>query len=99
MLLNHPGPGDLVSHNNHFAGYGTGFEGQVNVRIVEEDGTTIGSGFAQSSGGMGVIGEFLGEITLSQNPSGKRGFIEAWSDSGKGEGEQPSLVRVPIVFS
>lgn len=97
VKVNHPGPGDVVGDPVHVAGYGTGFEAVVDVRVLDDDGTELALSGLQSSEGMGVIGEFFGNVRLQRRPTTQLGAIEAWASSGE-VGQRPGLVRVPIVF-
>jgi hypothetical protein len=97
VKVNHPAAGDIISNPTHVAGYGTGFEGLVDVRILDDDGTQLAQEGFQTSEGMGRIGEFFGNVRLSERPATQIGVIEAWASSGR-EGARPGLVRVPIVF-
>lgn len=98
VKVNHPAPGDSILNPAHVAGYGTGFEGVVVVRVEDETGNELAREGILSSGGMGVVGEFYGNIELSQMPASQRGTIEAFSSSGRSEEDKPGLVRVPVVF-
>lgn len=98
VKVNHPAPGDTVGNPLHVAGYGTGFEGVVVVRVEDEAGNELARRGVLSSGGMGTIGEFYGDVELSRTPTSQRGFIEAFSSSGRSEEDTPGLVRIPVIF-
>jgi hypothetical protein len=97
VKVNHPAAGDIVGNPTHVAGYGTGFEGVVAVKVLDDDGTELASEGFQTSEGMGRIGEFFGNVRLRERPATQIGVIEAWASSGQ-ENARPGLVRVPIVF-
>ena len=97
VKVNHPAAGDIISNPTHVAGYGTGFEGVVDVRILDDDGTQLAQEGFHTSEGMGRIGEFFGNVRLAERPATQIGVIEAWASSGR-EDARPGLVRVPIVF-
>ena len=98
VKVNHPAPGDTIRNPTHVAGYGTGFEGVVVVRVNDEAGNELAREGILSSGGMGTVGEFYGDVELSRMPTSQRGVIEAFSSSGRSEEDTPGLVRVPVIF-
>lgn len=98
VKLNHPAQGDIVSDPAHVAGYGTGFEGNITITILDDGGKEVATeAFVQKTNGMGEVGEFWGNVEFTEEPDQQTGVVEAYSPSPK-DGSKMNLVRVPIVF-
>jgi hypothetical protein len=64
VKINHPAPGDVIRNPEHVAGYGTGLEVMIPLRI-RDDGTVIAEGSTQG-GSNGVVGEFKSDLTFQR---------------------------------
>lgn len=98
VKVNHPASGDVVNNPTHVAGYGTAFEGTISVRILDDSGKRLGEATFQSGGANGIIGEFHGDVELTETPGYQLGTVEAFEASAK-DGTELNMIRVPVVFN
>ena len=82
---------DLVGREFTVAGIGTGFEGTIGLRLVNRAGKVIATGFATSTGGMALIGEFSATLKVKDPPRAIRAWARVLELSPRDRGalEQP----------
>jgi nucleoid-associated protein YgaU len=100
VKVRQPATGDLVGREFTVAGIGTGFEGTIGMRLLNRAGKVVATGFAQSSGGMAVIGEFTTTMTVSSPPrAGTPLTLQVFGDNpGPGPGPGSDLREVRVVM-
>lgn len=82
VRVRQPAKNDLVGSTFTVAGVGAGFEGTVGVRVLGPRGRELARGFAQSTGGMTGVGEFVTTITVASPPrAGTRLTLQAFGDN------------------
>lgn len=60
-----PAANDIVGRRFVIAGFGTGFEGVVLWRLVDQGGNVLGEGLIKGLRGAGVIDDFAQEVSLT----------------------------------
>src|SRR6478736_4021364 len=68
IVVRQPAKDDLVGRQFTVAGIGTGFEGTIGMRLLNRAGKVIATGFATSTGGMALIGEFSAVLKVKNPP-------------------------------
>ncbi len=90
--VDQPQPNDIVGSPVLLAGMGGGFEGTIDVRLLDEEGDVIIETFAQSTN---LTSAWQSSVTLPSNMTAKRGVIQIGPSGGEG---QPAMVSVPVFF-
>src|SRR6476661_878135 len=100
IQVRQPAKDDLVGRQFTVAGLGTGFEGTIGVRLLNRAGKVIATGFANSSGGMAVIGEFSTTLTVASPPrAGTPLTLQVFGDDpGPGPGPGSDLREVEVIM-
>jgi nucleoid-associated protein YgaU len=81
IRVRQPAPGDLVGRTFTVTGVGSGFEGTIGLRLLNDRGTVLARGSAQSTGGMAAVGEFTAALTVSKPPrAGTRLTLQVFGD-------------------
>ena len=96
VILQPPQPFDIVDDPILIAGIGRGFEGTIETRARDANGTVLAESFVQ--GGTFALTNFQGHLALGAIPSTPHGTLEVRESSGGDEGPPPDRVVVPIVF-
>src|SRR6476469_9999356 len=94
IRVRQPAKDDLVGRQFTVAGIGTGFEGTIGMRLLNRAGKVIATGFATSTGGMALIGEFSAVLKVKNPPrAGTPVKLQVFGDN-PGPGSAPgSVVR------
>jgi nucleoid-associated protein YgaU len=102
IRVRQPAKGDLIGREFTVAGLGTGFEGTIGMRLLNRAGKVVATGFATSSGGMAVIGEFSTTVKVKNPPrAGTPVRLQVFGDDpepGSGPGSdvrEVELVMIP----
>jgi nucleoid-associated protein YgaU len=96
VRVRQPAKNDLVGRSFVVAGFGSGFEGTIGIR-VRQGTRVIGRGFAQSAGGGFALGEFSTTVELDRPPrAGTHVTVEVFGDSGE-DGQGSDLRRVEVI--
>ena len=91
IRVRQPAKGDLVGRRFTVSGIGTGFEGTIGMRVLNRAGKVIGRGFAQSTGGMALIGEYSATLEVKRPPrAGARVTLQVFGDNPGLPDEGPS---------
>ena len=100
IKVRQPAKGDLVARSFTVAGIGTGFEGTIGVRLLNRAGKVIATGFATSSGGMALIGQFSTTLKVKNPPRpGTPVKLQVFGDNpGPGPGPGSDLREVELVM-
>jgi nucleoid-associated protein YgaU len=100
VRVRQPAKGDLVGRQFTVTGIGTGFEGTIGMRLLNRSGKVVGTGFAQSSGGMAMLGEFTTTFTVKNPPrAGTPLKLQVFGDNpGPGPGPGSDLREVEVVM-
>ncbi|WP_162599943.1 Gmad2 immunoglobulin-like domain-containing protein [Nocardioides solisilvae] len=94
VRVRQPKADDLVADGFVVAGIGHGFEGTIGIRVLGGNGRVLGTGSAQSSGGMAGVGDFATTVRLDQVPRpGTRVTVQVFGDNPglPGEGPDPGF--------
>jgi nucleoid-associated protein YgaU len=100
IRVREPAKGDLVGRQFTVAGIGTGFEGTIGMRLLNRAGKVLATGFANSSGGMALIGEFSATLKVKNPPrAGTPVKLQVFGDNpGPGPGPGSDLREVELVM-
>ncbi len=100
IRVRQPAKNDLVGKKFTVSGIGTGFEGTIGMRVLNRAGKVIGTGFAQSSGGMAAIGEFTATLTVKTPPrAGTPVRLQVFGDNpGPGPGPGSDVQEVALII-
>jgi nucleoid-associated protein YgaU len=100
IRVREPAKGDLVGRQFAVAGIGTGFEGTIGMRLLNRAGKVLATGFANSSGGMALIGEFSATLKVKNPPrAGTTVTLQVFGDNpGPGTGPGSDLREVELVM-
>jgi nucleoid-associated protein YgaU len=100
IRVREPAKGDLVGSQFTVAGIGTGFEGTIGMRLLNRAGKVLATGFATSSGGMALIGEFSATLKVKNPPrAGTPVTLQVFGDNpGPGHGPGSDLREVELVM-
>ena len=99
-----PQPNDIVGSRIHVAGFGTGFEATLQVRVRDGNGQQLVQDYTMCGGSLGQMGQFHTVLELPRRPSTPYGFIEVFDDHAPGEGPYGDKVKeldkmiVPVAF-
>lgn len=94
IVVSTPAPGATVGSPVRITGNASVFEANVQVRIKDASGRTIGQGFTTASQGAPGRGAFAAEIAYSGRGPGT---IEVYSQSPR-DGSDQFLVRIPVTL-
>ena len=95
VAVRQPMPYDIVDDPVRACGVGTGFEGQISVRVRDGNGTQLARVPVQA-GGTGVWGNY--DVALEVGvPSTPQGTLEVFEVSAE-DGSELNKVVVPITF-
>ena len=97
IKIQQPEPYDIVGDTVLVGGVGMGFEGVLNARVRDHDGTQLVS-TSFTAGGTGTLASFQVSMALPGIPSSHKGFVEVYEESASGLGDELNKVTVPIVF-
>ncbi len=100
VRVRQPAQGDLVGREFTVSGIGTGFEGTIGMRLLNRRGAVIATGFAQSSGGTGPLGQFSTTLRVGKPPrAGTPVTLQVFGDN-PGPGPEPGsdLREVELVI-
>jgi Immunoglobulin-like domain of bacterial spore germination/LysM domain len=82
VRVRQPANDDLVGRQFTVSGIGSGFEGTVGLRLLNQRGAVLASGSAQSSGGMAGLSEFTTKLKVDAAPrAGTRLTLQAFGDN------------------
>ena len=82
VRVRQPAKDDLVGREFVVTGVGAGFEGTVGLRLLNQRGTVLAHGSAQSTGGMAGVGEFTTRLKVAKPPrAGTRLTLQAFGDN------------------
>jgi|SRR3954452_11412821 len=95
ISVRQPRPYDIVDDPVGVCGIGSGFEGQFQARVRDDNGAELASIPVNGSGG--VLFNFHVEIPLPGVPSTTQGTLEVFEFSAK-DGSEINKRVVPIVF-
>src|ERR1700759_2575752 len=100
IKVRQPARDDLVGRQFTVAGIGTGFEGTIGMRLLNRAGKVIATGFANSSGGMALIGEFSATLKVKNPPrAGTPVKLQGFGDNpGPGKGPGSDLREVELIM-
>jgi nucleoid-associated protein YgaU len=100
IKVRQPAKRDLVGRQFTVSGIGTGFEGTIGIRVLNPAGKVIATGFATSTGGMALVGEFTTTITVHRPPrAGTTVRLQVFGDNpGPGPGPGSDLREVELVM-
>ena len=100
VRLRQPAKGDLIGREFTVTGIGTGFEGTIGMRLLNRAGKVVGEGFAQSSGGMGALGEFTTTFQVKKPPrAGTPLRLQVFGDNpGPGPGPGSDVREVEVIM-
>jgi nucleoid-associated protein YgaU len=100
IRVRQPAKGDLVGRRFTVTGIGTGFEGTIGMRVLSRAGKVIGKGFAQSMGGMALVGEYTATLDVKRPPrAGTRVTLQVFGDNpGPGPGPGSDLREVEVIM-
>lgn len=102
VQVRHPLPSDVVPDRFNVAGIGTGFEGTVGWRLLDNAGNELAGGGAQA-GGMASMGEFSFEVDVGSAAAsaGETVRLEVFGDNPglPDEGPEPGFDAnvIPLV--
>ncbi|MEO5652113.1 MAG: Gmad2 immunoglobulin-like domain-containing protein [Marmoricola sp.] len=98
IRLRQPAKGDLIGREFTVTGIGTGFEGTIGMRLLNRAGKVVGEAFAQSSGGMGPLGEFTTTFKVTKPPrAGTPLRLQVFGDN-PGPGHGSDLREVEVIM-
>jgi nucleoid-associated protein YgaU len=95
IVVRQPRPFDIVDDPVGICGIGSGFEGQFNARVRDDNGTELVLITINVPGA--VMANFHAEAPLPGIPSTTRGTLEVFEFSAK-DGSEINKQVVPIVF-
>jgi nucleoid-associated protein YgaU len=100
IRVRQPAKADLVGRQFTVAGIGTGFEATIGMRLLNRAGKVIATGFATSSGGMALIGEFSTTLKVKNPPrAGTPVKLQVFGDNpGPGPGPGSDLREVELIM-
>jgi nucleoid-associated protein YgaU len=100
IRVREPARDDLVGRQFTVAGIGTGFEGTIGMRLLNRAGKVIATGFATSTGGMALIGQFSAVLKVKNPPrAGTPVKLQVFGDNpGPGHGPGTDLREVELVM-
>ena len=100
IRVRQPAKGDLVGRQFRVSGIGTGFEGTIGMRVLNRAGKVIATGFATSTGGMALIGEYSATLKVRKPPrAGTRVTLQVFGDNpGPGPGPGSDLREVEVIM-
>jgi nucleoid-associated protein YgaU len=96
ISLRHPRPHDIVDNRVEVAGVGTGFEGTLQARLRDANGTELAQRSFQA-GGTGIWGNFFFPIDTPDVPVRPSGTLEVFEISPE-DGNEINKRVVSIVF-
>lgn len=96
ISVRQPVPNDLVGNPVTVAGIGTGFEGVLALRVVDDNGAVVVES-AIHAGGTGIWGTFAEEVHLPVLPGSAAGVVEVYEESAA-DGRPVNTVTVAVVF-
>ena len=100
VRVRQPAKGDLVGREFTVTGIGTGFDGTIGMRLLNRSGKVVGTGFAQSTGGMAALGEFTTTFKVKNPPrAGTPLKLQVFGDNpGPGPGPGSDVREVEVVM-
>jgi LysM repeat protein len=96
ISIRQPQPLDIVDSAIQVSGLGTGFEGMLVFRVLDQNGTKL---FEKGLlvAGTGLFRNFQVQLPLSRIPATTTGKLEVFEESAK-DGSPLNKITVPIVF-
>ena len=100
IRVRQPAKDDLVGRQFTVTGIGTGFEGTIGIRLLNNAGKVIATGSAQSTGGMAALGEFTTTLKVKTPPrAGTRVRLQVFGDNpGPGPAPGSDLREVSVII-
>ncbi|MBC8450198.1 MAG: LysM peptidoglycan-binding domain-containing protein [Chloroflexi bacterium] len=96
ITIDTPTQGTTIGSPFTVTGLGVGFEGNLAVKVLDETGFEIGSGYATiASGGMGEQGPYIGVISFTVPHSAQMGRVQVYSVSPR-DGAIEHLASVSV---
>lgn len=96
VIVQQPQAYDIVDDPILIAGIGRAFEGTIPVRVKDADGNVLAHSFVQ--GGAFALVNFQGQVGIGSAPPSPHGTLEVGGDTAGGEGPEPDIAVIPIVF-
>lgn len=96
IVVRTPVAGDLISSPVAVAGSADVFEATVSIRILDEGGQELASGFATATCGSGCRGRYATEIFFFVDRR-QPGTVEVFESSAE-DGSQLFLVSIPVTL-
>ncbi|MDH7484787.1 MAG: LysM peptidoglycan-binding domain-containing protein [Anaerolineae bacterium] len=98
ITIDSPAQGATISSPFTVTGLGVGFEGNLAVKVLDETGFEIGTGYATIvSGGMGEQGPYTGVISFTVPHSTQMGRVQVYSVSPR-DGAIEHLTSVSVTL-
>jgi hypothetical protein len=98
IVIESPEGGATVTSPVEIAGTASVFEGTVQLRILDAEGTEVGRGFATASAGAPERGDFSEELEFTVDEA-QEGTVEAFEESAADPSEgggDANTVSVPV---
>lgn len=96
IVVRTPAAGDLISSPVAVAGTADVFEATVSIRILDEGGQELASGFATATCGSGCRGRYETELFFFVDRR-QSGTVEVFESSAE-DGSQLFLVSIPVTL-
>jgi LysM repeat protein len=97
IIISAPVMNQAISSPVTVTGWGSGFENNLAVDILDENGMVIGQGYATVDAEIGQIGPFTGEITFTMPAASQPGRVSVYSVSPR-DGAVEHLASVSVVL-
>ncbi len=97
IVVEKPKPGDEVSSPFAVSGTANVFEANVIVRVVDQAGEDLYSGFTTATCGSGCRGDFATEVEFRVRKK-QRGTLVVSDEDADGDGEPQHEVSVPVIL-
>jgi LysM repeat protein len=81
IVITSPGMNDTISSPVAVTGFGSGFENNLSVDILDEDGAVIGQGFVMIDAELGQIGPYTGTVEFTQPATAQPGRVQVYEIS------------------
>ncbi len=96
VLIDRPGPGEILPGSVRVTGRSTTFEGAVALQVLDRNFSVVGTGNAMG-GSMGTYGNFAGDVTFAV-PFAQVGYVEAFEVSAR-DGSAIQTDSVPVLLA
>jgi LysM repeat protein len=81
IVITSPSMNDTISSPVTVTGFGSGFENNLSVDILDEDGAVIGQGFVMIDAELGQIGPYTGTVEFTQPATAQPGRVQVYEIS------------------